>query len=200
MEATMTLCRALFLALGMAALAPAGTACQQPVSRLPAYVKFPDRQHALVEAVRFKLHGQRRVITIPAGFVTDFASIPPFLRPLFSHDDIHDIPALLHDYLYWTHSCSQEEADLLFLTALREMGVSRWESRAIYAGVRMAGEAAFRENERNRRAGRPRIIPSDRLASIPVMRWSEYQEKLRAERVPLDTPDPPPAPYCKNAR
>lgn len=194
----MILRRVLLLALGLAALAPVGAACQRPVSRLPAYVKFPDRQHALVEPVRFKLRRQGHVITIPAGFVTDFASIPPFLRPLFTHDDIHDIPALLHDYLYWTHSCSQEQADLLFRSALREMGVSRWESRAIYAGVRMAGEAAFRENERNRRAGRPRVIPPDRLTRIPVMRWSEYQEKLRAERVPLDTPDPPPAPYCKN--
>src|SRR5258708_6192683 len=47
------------------------------------------------------------VIYVPAGFVTDFASVPrlPFAY-LLAGDTAHQA-AVVHDYLYQTHACSK---------------------------------------------------------------------------------------------
>lgn len=168
-----------------------------PVPALPGYIKFPDKQHALMHDVPYRLPGSKRVLVIPAGFVTDFASIPPIIRPLFSHDDVHDLPGLLHDYLYWTQSCSQLQADELFREGLEEVGVEWIERLSMYIALRAFGTSAWERNAKARESKLPRVIPASHR-QIPVgTRWKQYRPRLRALQVSLDTPDRFPAPYCK---
>jgi len=84
------------------------------------------------------------VFTVPAGFRTDFASIP---RPLWAFAPPAGrwgLAAVLHDYAYRTGLVSREEADRLFLDAMADLKV-RWVTRwAMYLAVRAAGWAAYR--------------------------------------------------------
>jgi hypothetical protein len=58
---------------------------------------------------------------IPAGFVSDGASLPPFVRGLFDPMGIWAEAAFLHDYLLTERT--RAEAAKGFKNAMRELGV-----------------------------------------------------------------------------
>jgi len=63
-------------------------------------------------------------ITVPAGFVTDFASSPPpvwFIIPPWGR---YGKAAVIHDYLYQTKRRTRKEADLIFREAMAVLGVA----------------------------------------------------------------------------
>jgi hypothetical protein len=76
---------------------------------------------------------------IPAGFITDLASIPAILRPLFNPNDNGRKAAVLHDSRYCIKAGSRKEADDLFLEALQRCGVGFLRRWAMYTGVRAGG-------------------------------------------------------------
>ena len=165
--------------------------------RVPAFRPFTDRhrQYVLVEAFKYYPPQGTDPIVVPAGFVTDFASIPGPLTVVFGPSR-HDLPALVHDYLYWRQSCTREQADEVFSVALSLVGVSKARRLMIQAGLRIGGKTAYRENARERRERLPRIIPPD-LMSIPVTTWEAYRRDLRRRGIPVDAPDAKPPTYCR---
>lgn len=88
-------------------------------------------------------------ITVPAGFVTDLASIPALLRPVFDRNDASRQPAVLHDWLYCEQPCDRDLVDSLFLEALERAGVGFLRRWAMYAGVRAAGWLYWQARDRN---------------------------------------------------
>jgi len=93
-----------------------------------------ERQWKLLEAIWF------RGAYVPAGFITDLASIPVPLRIIFKHGGPKAYSAILHDFLY--QRCTwktRKEVDLLFLAAMEENGVGYIERTLIYRGVRAGG-------------------------------------------------------------
>lgn len=78
----------------------------------------------LVNDFTFDLHeiGSVGTLVVPAGYITDFASIPRIGRWLFSTAGKDAKAALLHDYLLHLHN---KEATRLFSNALKASGVSR---------------------------------------------------------------------------
>jgi len=78
-------------------------------------------------------------ITVPEGFVTDFASVPRLpLMYLIAGDTAH-AAAVIHDYLYRTRDRSRAEADAIFLEAMKaswEPFLRRW---IMYLAVRAGG-------------------------------------------------------------
>lgn len=80
--------------------------------------------------------------TVPAGFVTDFASTPRWLWPVFPPTGRWGKAAVLHDFLYskiaegWI---SRVEADATFLEAMRVLKVPRWRRWTMYLAVRVCG-------------------------------------------------------------
>ena len=85
-----------------------------------------------------------RTITVPAGFVTDFASIKvlhnAFLFVLFALvSGYGNYAATVHDWLYENGQLSRKEADAVLYRALRAEGVARWRAWLMYAGVRLGG-------------------------------------------------------------
>jgi hypothetical protein len=95
-------------------------------------------------------------ITVPAGFPTDLASIPRFLRDRKPFDpNGPSFPAgILHDFLYATGKFGKAFADELLYVSLRTEGVSAPIAWAYYKAVDWFGHAAYREHEQRRRLAR----------------------------------------------
>jgi len=95
---------------------------------------FFDEKHGLIE--------------IPAGFVTDGASIPRFgwsiigVSP-FSSTVIYS--AVIHDWLYATNKISRREADKVFLRAMKSQGyLTNAQMNIMYISVRMFGGVCYK--------------------------------------------------------
>lgn len=80
-----------------------------------------------------------RTYGIPAGFITDLASIPAIFRPVFDTNDDSRKPAALHDSRYCIKHGTRKDADDLFLEALERCGVGFMRRWAMYIGVRSGG-------------------------------------------------------------
>ena len=102
--------------------------------------------------------GKHRIV-VPAGFVTDLASIP---RSLWWWQAPHQrtmAPAILHDFLYWDQTCSKDEADAVMYVAMREAGISRRQARLVYGGIRTPfADIAWNKNRAARERGEPRFF------------------------------------------
>jgi hypothetical protein len=86
----------------------------------------------------------RRMLTVPEGYETDFASVPraPFAYWL-TGNTAHK-SALLHDYLYTLgEPGGRGFADSVFLAAMLAEGVPWWRRRLMYAAVRAAGGSRY---------------------------------------------------------
>ena len=83
------------------------------------------------------------LITVPSGFVTDFASVPDWALSLVNGDDL-EAPATLHDYLYRNHIGTRSQADKILWDSMGDVGVSMWKKVLVYAAVRIAGWASWR--------------------------------------------------------
>jgi len=89
-----------------------------------------------------------RVITVPAGYTTDFASIKvlhnAFLFILFALvSGYGNYAATVHDWLYEHGSLSRKQADAVLYRALRAEGVARWRAWLFWAGVRLGGAKQY---------------------------------------------------------
>ncbi|MQT84007.1 DUF1353 domain-containing protein [Pseudomonas sp. FSL R10-2964] len=93
--------------------------------------------------------GDERVITVPAGYTTDFASIEvlhnALLFVLFALvSGYGNYAATVHDWLYEHGSLTRKEADAVLYRALRAEGVARWRAWLMYAGVRLGGAKQYK--------------------------------------------------------
>lgn len=81
----------------------------------------------------------RGLITVPLGFVTDFASVPRGFRWLITGHDETRKPAVLHDYLYSMAAGNRLDADRSFRLALRDTNTPAWKRELAYRAVRIGG-------------------------------------------------------------
>lgn len=82
-------------------------------------------------------------ITVPAGFVTDFASVPRLpIAHLLAANCGHEA-AVIHDYLYHTHQVPRSAADAVFREALLAGGEPGWRVWLMWAGVRIGGSGPW---------------------------------------------------------
>lgn len=156
----------------------------------PALQQFQgDGSHfVLCEALKYELEHKGiektiiqkigKIIVVPEGFVTDFASVPPLARSIISVLGKHAVPAIVHDYLYWEQTCTRPEADSILFYAMDEYE-SNWFSRyAVWSALWAAGGAAWSTNKADREKGLPRVIPSEYLPVAANAIWSEYRQEL----------------------
>lgn len=80
-------------------------------------------------------------IVIPAGFVTDFASIPRGLWNLLPPTGRYGKAAVVHDFMYRRTRWNRAVCDRVFLEAMNVLGVGWLTRYAIYAAVRVFGGA-----------------------------------------------------------
>jgi hypothetical protein len=82
---------------------------------------------------------------VPAGFVTDLASIPRVLWSLLPPHGRYAKAAIIHDWLYATGIGGREYADDVFLEAMEVLGVSPWKRKTMYWAVRAFGASRYKK-------------------------------------------------------
>ncbi len=99
--------------------------------------------------------GKGFTINVPAGFETDFASIPRIFRIIIPKLGRYNKAAVLHDAIYQGQhqlktslGCpmrfTRKQADTIFLDGMKELGVAKWKRRLMYWAVRIGGRWAWR--------------------------------------------------------
>lgn len=171
---------ALFLALIL-------SQCASLKSPVPL-VAFTDHRHAMLfSEMVFEVEKTGQVIVVPAGFVTDHASIPSSVKHYFEMGgQAYQYPAILHDWLYWSQTTTRAEADALFDAAMRDCGVGDVKRRAIVAGVRAGGGRAWEKNRQERMAGLVKVIPvkyRDPKTWPKNVSWPQYRQWLHEQGV-----------------
>lgn len=131
----------------------------QPLGRLPKfyyplYLEYGDgKVWSLTTAFTFASVVLERVIEIPAGFKTDFASIPQVLWNIYPPTGPYGKAAVVHDFLYRTapssirYAWTRKQADDVLEEAMEELQVARFTRWVIYRGVRIGGSRAFRSDK-----------------------------------------------------
>lgn len=86
----------------------------------------------------------KRLIIVPIGFRTDFASVPRLPLAFLLFGGVADEAAVVHDFLYSTGACSRKRADDVFAEASKACGVSAWRRGPMWLGVRLFGGRRYR--------------------------------------------------------
>ena len=125
--------------------------------RTPLRLEFlDDCRWALTEPFEFASETTESIIRVPAGFVTDFTSIPRGLWNLLPPTGPYGKAAVIHDWLYqhrWTGLilCDRALADATLNEGMVVLGVSRLARYAIYAGIRVGGGLTWRKYRKKER-------------------------------------------------
>lgn len=101
-----------------------------------------------------------KVIVVPEGFVTDFASIPRLFWIILTPDGQYTQAAVLHDYLYSVRGkvknpgsdeiivFSRKDCDDIFLEGMQVLGVPFWKRSVMHRAVRMFGWIPWNKKEK----------------------------------------------------
>jgi hypothetical protein len=120
--------------------------------------EIDERFWELVDPITYD--GNAESFTVPAGFRTDFASVPRPLVWLLPRYGAYTKSAILHDFLCTTAPVSRADADGLFRRSMRELGVPFLRRWMMWAAVRLASHLS--------NAG-PREVAVWLIAAIPSL-------------------------------
>lgn len=93
------------------------------------------------------------VISVPAGFITDLATIPRIFWTLLPPDGKYAKAAIIHNYLYDNALRTKKEADLIFLDGMTVLGVPKWKRTIMYYAVRLFGKGMYNRKTPANKAG-----------------------------------------------
>lgn len=85
-----------------------------------------------------------RLLTVPAGFVTDFASVPRLPIIYLSEGGKGNRAAVVHDWLYTSQAVDRATADAVLREALLASGYSAFTAGVFYAAVRAGGASHWK--------------------------------------------------------
>ena len=98
------------------------------------------------------------LILVPAGFVTDLASVPRIVWSFYPPDGPWAKAAVIHDFLYFTKGTgewhgragitrstpySRKDADDILKEAMADRRVGKWEQLVIWLSVRLGGAGGW---------------------------------------------------------
>lgn len=93
----------------------------------------------LQQPFSFQSTEQGKTFTAPAGFRTDFCSVPRVPFAFLMLGDRARKSGAIHDWLYTTHEVPREIADKVLKEMLLLDGVGEFEAEEFYDGVRVGG-------------------------------------------------------------
>jgi len=107
--------------------------------------KISEKYWILKEAFEYHIgtYPSEEVIKVPAGFITDFASIPKIFWSVLPPDGPYAKAAVVHDYCYRTGCYSKWKSDLIFLEGMRVLQVAKWKRRTMFTAVVLFGWFAW---------------------------------------------------------
>jgi len=98
----------------------------------------------LAHEMRVRIHGY--TITVPKGFETDLASVPPIFSAIISSFGNFNKSSILHDFLYENKGVlvdgtvlSRQECDRIFFDVMVLDGTTIWQAVIMWAAVRCWG-------------------------------------------------------------
>jgi hypothetical protein len=154
------------------------------VVKQPALQPFAGAEDWMVRMpLEYEIGDSGKVISVPNGFVTDFASVPAALRPFFPKLGKYLQAAIVHDYLYWNQSCSKGQADRIFYYAMKESRVGTLDKLAFFQAVDKVGKKAWKDNEQDKKRGLVKIVPANLLDVDPSLTWKVYQQVLKKKGI-----------------
>jgi hypothetical protein len=107
-------------------------------------------------------------VDVPAGFVTDLASVPWYLWNWLPNDGLYLHAAIIHDWLYWDQARGRNEADNVLWIDMTDLKVGYLTRQAIYQGVHLRGQGAWDANAALKASGEKRVLkrfPDDPVVS-----------------------------------
>ena len=104
------------------------------------------RQAKLYAPFTVALDNGSTVITVPAGFETDFASVPRVFWRVVPPWGRYSWAAVVHDYLYYSGLFTRAQADKIFLILMEDLGVTWWKRQAMYRLVRAGAWKAWNDH------------------------------------------------------
>lgn len=84
-------------------------------------------------------------ISIPAGFQTDFASVPRVPIAYWFYGNRAHRESVVHDVLYKSGIVTRKTADRIFLEAMKARKKPLWVRWGMYLGVRLGGWIVWRK-------------------------------------------------------
>jgi hypothetical protein len=124
-----------------------------------------DTRAILLEDV---IYEDDKVYRVPAGYVTDGASVPRALSWLYPKYGAYLKAAIVHDYLITdilpTNTITSARVDKIFQEAMRDLGIPKIRQWAMWAGVRWG--ALF---NKKRRKGSLKTLPKVLLISLILL-------------------------------
>lgn len=106
-------------------------------------------------------------ISVPIGFVTDFASIPRMFWKILPKWGKYGNAAVIHDYLYWEGIRPRKECDDIFLEGMEVWYVPLWIRYPMYWAVRWFG--SFTYGQEKRKAKKMFVTPLLEMVEIHKM-------------------------------
>jgi hypothetical protein len=107
-------------------------------------------------------------IVVPAGFITDFASVPRIFWWIYPKWGKYGNAAVIHDYLYSAQleKYPKKWADEIFLQGMQVLNVGKFTARILFWAVKYFGRWAWNNNSKQK--GRNKFIdmPAD-IMQIP---------------------------------
>lgn len=94
------------------------------------------------------------VIKVPAGFVTDFASVPRIFWSIISPVDNHGKAAVIHDYCYQYGIYSRKKSDLIFKEGMKVLGTSKLKRYLMYKAVRLFAWSTWNKSRKQQKQGK----------------------------------------------
>lgn len=95
----------------------------------------------------FKVLFNDVIHTVPAGFITDFASIPKVAWSYAGPMGKYTYAAVIHDYYYVKGghllAPTKKDADKLFFNMIRTLGIRWSKAKVMYYSVRMFGRGNY---------------------------------------------------------
>lgn len=149
---------------------------------VPAPKVVPDatnKHWVLTADLVYEIGKSKTKIVVPAGFVTDFASIPQPLSVIgLSPHGKYSRAAVIHDYLYWSQGCTKKQSDNIMVLAMKESHTDWLDEKMIFQGVDKGGKNSWTDNQAQRALGLLRIIPDGYREMPPSVDWPDYRAVL----------------------
>jgi len=140
--------------------------------------RFSDEIYAVTEPITWipNLGSSKdlKKVEVPAGFITDFASVPKIFWSVLPRDGVYVYPAIIHDYMYWMQDTVREVADDTLREGMQDFKVDTVSINAIYWGVRAGGGAAWAGNAKLKESGEKRVIR--KFPEDPLVRWFDWKK------------------------
>lgn len=121
--------------------------------------------------------GSGETIEVPAGFITDFASIPRLFWMIYPKWGKYGNAAVIHDYLYWMQEKKypRKRADEIFYEGMLVLDVRKFTAKILFWAVKYFAALAWKCNAKAKQKGEKKFIDlPDTVIQIPDLELKDF--------------------------